>query len=863
VRYLGCLWAAAYATLAWAIPSGEKWAPTSIPVTFKLFQHSSINCPGCVFSSDVQPAVLSGFARWTTAQVACTTWSSTFGGNFTSPSGIAAINGSDGQNLLIWLGGADWTYSQAILGLTTITYDPGTGQILDADTQYNDNQVWKVGGSADAVDVESIATHEAGHFLGLAHTPSVSAVMYATYTIGDIKRDLDPGTDVQDVCTVYPSQTAGGTQGDLCQNPSNCGTAAPVCAGAAGGGGMICTQSCTTSASCPTGYQCLPATSGNACLVGTGSISLCQFCTNGTQCSNGLCVSDGPHMWCSNPCSTQADCGTGYTCSPAGTVNVCVPVNFSCPTAQCTSASQCPLGYICGGTGMCEATGNPGDRCEINAYCQNCSTCVGSVTEAFCQACCGGQGGGGLCNACASTTCTSTDTCEGLSNGVDSVCVANGQSVCQSCDATNPCQAGLTCAGNSCHPPCNPASTGNCDACGTLSSTSGVCACPGETSFEGQTCAADAQGNLHICVQGLTCVGTPPVCRAPCPMGICGTGDACQSVGGEEVCVPAPDAGTACGVCNGSSCAAGEICYGGRCYQTCELTDPACLGCVAVTGAAVCACDDEISVAGAQCGLVSGKPFACSPGLTCLNDGRCHVNCTLVDGGAPAQCPANQTCLPTTTGGAVCTTGSASPDGGTGTGGGGSSGVCVRPAATAPAALLLVSGALLFAVRQRVLLARDVERAAVLNGRAVPALTPPDVLVHRRGFGAGEAAVQDVTNLVRERGPPRARVLSQERQRAVADGGAVDPKVPRLPEAVLAVDQHQPPPFDLRADVLVGCRGAVCSHHFTLVFREGLAVPDGQVVDDQSTGRSTGGSGREHRNGGLVPRGVAVNEAGR
>src|SRR5579871_2485132 len=185
----GPLLALVASATALAIPSGEKWPATALPIPFNVYQHpdagpTAVNCPGCDFASQIQPAVLSGFARWTKSQVACTSWNSAFDGGFTSPSGINAINATDGRNLVIWLGGTDWTLAQAILGLTTTSYDPGTGQLLDADMQFNNNQTWKIGGSAQAIDVESIATHEAGHFLGLAHTPNVAAIMYATYTVG-------------------------------------------------------------------------------------------------------------------------------------------------------------------------------------------------------------------------------------------------------------------------------------------------------------------------------------------------------------------------------------------------------------------------------------------------------------------------------------------------------------------------------------------------------------------------------------------------------------------------------------------------------------------------------------------------------
>src|SRR5207237_1152648 len=115
-------------------------------------------------------------------------------------------------------------------------------------------------------DVESIATHEAGHFLGLAHTPDVNAVMYATYPLGAIKRNLDPGTDVRDICGVYPADAGLGTQGTFCLTDQDCGSTAPICRGPADAG-SICTVTCPADGGCPTNYQCLPANIGAACLL--------------------------------------------------------------------------------------------------------------------------------------------------------------------------------------------------------------------------------------------------------------------------------------------------------------------------------------------------------------------------------------------------------------------------------------------------------------------------------------------------------------------------------------------------------------------------------------------------------------------
>jgi MYXO-CTERM domain-containing protein len=70
-------------------------------------------------------------------------------------------------------------------------------------------------------DVWNTTAHEAGHFLGFAHTGVPDAVMFPTVSIGDLgKRSLHPD-DEDGVCTVYPKDAATST----------------VCAGYDGGSG--------------------------------------------------------------------------------------------------------------------------------------------------------------------------------------------------------------------------------------------------------------------------------------------------------------------------------------------------------------------------------------------------------------------------------------------------------------------------------------------------------------------------------------------------------------------------------------------------------------------------------------------------
>jgi predicted Zn-dependent protease len=119
-------------------------------------------------------------------------------------------NQNDGNTNLIVFRDAKWPYegSSNTLALTTVTYNLDTGEIYDADMELNsaDSDIT----TSDTVvdyDLQSITTHEAGHFLGLAHSATLDATMFPDYKASQIGlRTLDPD-DVQAICAVYPAST--------------------------------------------------------------------------------------------------------------------------------------------------------------------------------------------------------------------------------------------------------------------------------------------------------------------------------------------------------------------------------------------------------------------------------------------------------------------------------------------------------------------------------------------------------------------------------------------------------------------------------------------------------------------------------
>jgi hypothetical protein len=101
----------------------------------------------------------------------------------------------------------NWPYAgaNATLALTTITFNFDTGEIFDADVEINSaNTPLTTSANATRFDLDSILTHEIGHFLGLSHSADRNSTMYREYTQRDISlRDLEPD-DEDGICAMYP-----------------------------------------------------------------------------------------------------------------------------------------------------------------------------------------------------------------------------------------------------------------------------------------------------------------------------------------------------------------------------------------------------------------------------------------------------------------------------------------------------------------------------------------------------------------------------------------------------------------------------------------------------------------------------------
>jgi hypothetical protein len=156
-----------------------------------------------------------------------------------------------------------WPHDDAsnTLGLTTITFDPDTGEIFDADMELRSTQDITLFVSDPVPDTgydfQSIVAHETGHFLGMAHSGDSDATMYAHYYPGTTSmRDLT-SDDISGICSIYTPN--GDRTVDTSVSPSGAIVASECNPIPRHGFQTVCAQpkdtACTTAGSSPGGGE--------------------------------------------------------------------------------------------------------------------------------------------------------------------------------------------------------------------------------------------------------------------------------------------------------------------------------------------------------------------------------------------------------------------------------------------------------------------------------------------------------------------------------------------------------------------------------------------------------------------------------
>ena len=122
--------------------------------------------------------------------------------------GQAEYNQSAG-NANVWIFRDDaWPYPDGVdstIALTTITYNTENGQIYDADVEINSFSTAITTTDLNVkFDLQSVATHEAGHFLGLSHSCMAGATMTGSYNGGNVLLRTLETDDIAGICAAYP-----------------------------------------------------------------------------------------------------------------------------------------------------------------------------------------------------------------------------------------------------------------------------------------------------------------------------------------------------------------------------------------------------------------------------------------------------------------------------------------------------------------------------------------------------------------------------------------------------------------------------------------------------------------------------------
>jgi hypothetical protein len=140
------------------------------------------------------------------------------------PAKAQGFNAYDGINFVttngkpgdLPVGVLAYTVSFYFDSLTTDEFNRTTtfpGQILEADTEFSSAFQFSTntGATAGRVDLQSIATHEAGHFLGMDHATNVSSTMFWQTPPGFINQRNLSSDDIAGISTVYPPATFAST----------------------------------------------------------------------------------------------------------------------------------------------------------------------------------------------------------------------------------------------------------------------------------------------------------------------------------------------------------------------------------------------------------------------------------------------------------------------------------------------------------------------------------------------------------------------------------------------------------------------------------------------------------------------------
>lgn len=171
--------------------AAAHWA--SMPIHYFISQQGSNQ----INNDSEFLAVHAAFQAWASVPTANVRF------NYLGPAAINTV-GQDSVNLVSF-GDTTFPMGSGTLAVTLNYFSSQTGITNEADILFNPNQLWSTSGESGRYDLQSIMTHEIGHFLGLDHSGMISSVMSPFGLPTQIDQRTLQYDDVAGISEIYPA----------------------------------------------------------------------------------------------------------------------------------------------------------------------------------------------------------------------------------------------------------------------------------------------------------------------------------------------------------------------------------------------------------------------------------------------------------------------------------------------------------------------------------------------------------------------------------------------------------------------------------------------------------------------------------